>query len=101
MAANTDLVLALDPARRSDPIPQLAACLRQGCVLCIEHAAATAPRYTRWQYWGAPCMYQGDLQDVIEGIDACRQTHPDHYVRLSVEHDLGRTRMSFLVHRPG
>jgi len=80
--------------------PKLGECIRKGCFVCIEHAPAVRPGYTRWQLWGQPSCYNGDAIALDREIETCKTVHPDHYIRMSVE-DFGfHSRMSLFVHRP-
>jgi ribulose bisphosphate carboxylase small subunit len=79
---------------------QLAHCLRQGCVLCIEHAAQAQPRYTRWETWGSPRCFGGSLDELLADIAACRRSLRDRHIRLKIEDPFGRSRMVFALQRP-
>lgn len=80
--------------------PKLSECLRKGCFVCIEHAPAVRPGYTRWELWGRPSCYDGDAMMLDREIENCKAAHADHCIRLNVE-DLGfHSRMSLCVHRP-
>lgn len=81
-------------------VSQIEKCLRQGCVICIQHAPAMAPRFTPWQEWGQPCCYNGDPQQVFSAIESCRAAHFDHHIRLILEDYSCRSRFSFVVHNP-
>lgn len=86
------------PADRA--LGQIGNCLRQGCVICIEHAPMMAPRFTPWQVWGRPSCYNGDTQQIYNEIDSCRGTHTDHHIRLNIEDYSCHSRFSFVVHNP-
>lgn len=75
-------------------------CLRQGCVICIEHSPVMAPRFSPWKIWGKPCCYNGDVQQIYSEIDRCRTTHGDHHIRLNIEDYGFHSRFSFVVHNP-
>lgn len=79
---------------------QIGRCLRQGCVICIEHAPAMAPRFTPWQVWGQPRCYNGDEQAIYSEIGRCREAQPDHHIRLNIEDFSCHSRFSFVVHNP-
>ncbi len=79
---------------------QVAYCLRQGCVICIEHTPRMTPRWSPWQIWGRPCCYNGNVQQIYREIDNCRETHADHHIRLNIEDHSCRSRFSFVVHSP-
>ncbi|MFM1891604.1 MAG: hypothetical protein RLZ44_681 [Pseudomonadota bacterium] len=79
---------------------QIGKCLRQGCVICIEHTPVMAPRFTPWQIWGQSCCYNGDTQQIYTEIDRCRDSHADHHIRLSIEDYSFRSRFTVMVHNP-
>jgi ribulose bisphosphate carboxylase small subunit len=79
---------------------QIGHCLRRGCVICIEHTPAMAPRFTPWKVWGRPCCYDGEVQKVYTEIDRCRATHADHHIRLNIHDYSCYSRFSLMVHSP-
>lgn len=79
---------------------QIGRCLRQGCVICIEHTPVMVPRFTPWQVWGKRCCYNGDSQTIYTEIDRCRDAHADHHIRLNIEDYSFRSRFSVVVHSP-
>jgi len=79
---------------------QIGKCLRLGCVICIEHSPAMAPRFTPWQIWGEACCYDGDPQQLHQEIDRCKQSHSDHHIRLNIEDYSFHSRFSLVVHNP-
>lgn len=87
--------------QRDRVLGQIGHCLRQGCVICIEHTSAVAPRFTPWQVWGTPSCYNGNPDMVFGEIDRCRSNHKDHHIRLNVEDYSFRSRFSFVVHEAG
>ena len=79
---------------------QIEKCLRQGCVIRIEHASTLAPRFSPWQTWGEPACYNGDSQQIFAQIAACQTAYGDHHIRLSIEDYSCHSRFSFVVHQP-
>lgn len=79
---------------------QIGHCLRQGCVICIEHTPLMAPRFSPWQTWGQPSCYNGDEHRIHNEIDRCREAHGDHFIRLNIEDFSCHSRFSFVVHNP-
>jgi ribulose-bisphosphate carboxylase small chain len=71
--------------------------------LSIEFTDDPHPRNTYWEMWGLPMF---DLQDpaaLLDEVRACRDEHPEHYVRvIAYDASLGRqtVALSFLVNRP-
>lgn len=79
---------------------QIGHCLRQGCVICIQHTQQLSPRFTKWELWGTPDCYSGNPDQLYGEIDRCRQCHADHYIRLDIEDYQVHSRFSFVVHQP-
>lgn len=75
-------------------------CLHKGCVVRIEHAPKTAPRFTPWLVWGTPGMYNGDLNQVLDELDNCHTNNPRHFIRITIEDYNFKSRFSFVVHSP-
>lgn len=88
------------PSLAKRALGQIGHCLRRGCVICIEHTPAMAPRFTAWQVWGKPCCYDGNEQRIYHEIDRCRETHADHHIRLNIEDYNCYSRFSLVVHSP-
>ncbi|NMO88974.1 ribulose bisphosphate carboxylase small subunit [Actinomycetospora sp. TBRC 11914] len=82
---------------------QIAYALEQGWPCSVEYTDDPHPRNTYWEMWGLPLF---DLQDpaaVLDEVRACREEHPEHYVRVNAyDAGLGRqtVALSFLVNRP-
>src|SRR3954463_9076639 len=78
-------------------------CLPKGWAVNIEFPDDPHPRNTYWEMWGLPMF---DLQDpaaLLDEVRACRDEHPEHYVRvIAYDASLGRqtVAVSFLVNRP-
>lgn len=82
---------------------QIEYALEQGWAVNVEHTDDPHPRNTYWEMWGLPMFDLRDPVGVMEEVDACRDAHPNHYVRVSA-FDSTRgwetVRLSFLVNRP-
>ncbi|GLZ45632.1 ribulose bisphosphate carboxylase small subunit [Actinomycetospora sp. NBRC 106375] len=82
---------------------QIAYALEHGWPCSVEYTDDPHPRNTYWEMWGLPLF---DLQDpaaVLDEVRACREEHPEHYVRVNAyDASLGRqtVALSFLVNRP-
>lgn len=81
-------------------LKQIAYCLRQGCVICIEHTPRIRPRWSPWEIWGKPCCNNGNVQQIYGEIDRCRAAHADHHIRLNIEDYSFRSRFSLVVYSP-
>jgi ribulose-bisphosphate carboxylase small chain len=77
--------------------------LDHGWPTAVEHTDDPHPRNVYWQMWGLPMFDLRDAAAVLLEVNACRASHPGHYVRVSA-YDARRgrqtTALSFLVQRP-
>jgi ribulose-bisphosphate carboxylase small chain len=84
---------------------QIGYALGNGWAMSVEYTDDPHPRNSYWEMWGPPRFDLSiDEADVIlREVRACREAHPDHYVKLSAyDSSLGRqtTALSFIVGRP-
>jgi len=77
--------------------------LDRGYAWSIEYTDDPHPRNTYWEMYGNPLFDLRDAAGVLAEVRACRETFPEHYVRL-LAFDSTRgfetIRMSFIVNRP-
>jgi ribulose-bisphosphate carboxylase small chain len=73
--------------------------------MSVEHTDHPHPRNAYWEMWGTPLfdlpVEQADV--VLREVRACREAHPDEYVKLiAYDASKGRqtTALSFIVQRP-
>ena len=100
MKPSVDAAQTTAADNRDRVLRQIGHCLRNGCVICIQHAEQLAPRYTKWEVWGIPRCYGGDPQRLYDDIDRCRQEYAEHHIRLDIEDHSFHSRFSFVVHQP-
>jgi ribulose-bisphosphate carboxylase small chain len=77
--------------------------LSHGWPVSVEFTDDPHPRNVYWEMWGLPMFDLAEPDGVLDQINECRATFPQHYVRvLAYDARLGRqtTAMSFLVQRP-
>jgi len=73
--------------------------------MSVEHTDDAHPRNSYWEMWGQPYfdLEREDDEVVLREVRACREAHPDHYVKL-IAYDARRgrqtTALSFIVNRP-
>jgi ribulose-bisphosphate carboxylase small chain len=84
---------------------QLRYALEQGWSISTEYTDDPHPRNSYWEMWGQPLFdLEPDQADmVMREVAACREAHPDHYVKvIAYDSSLGRqtTALSFIVNRP-
>ena len=79
--------------------------LSHGWAMSIEHTDDAHPRNPYWDMWGLPMFDLADDQSdvVLRELRACREAHPDRYVKLiayDATHGRQTTALSFIVGRP-
>ncbi len=78
-------------------------CLRQEWAVGVEYTDDPHPRNTYWEMWGPPMFDLEESEGAMEAINACREAHPNHYIRVNA-FDSTRgwetLRISFIVNRP-
>jgi len=82
---------------------QVEHCLRNEWAIGIEHTDDPHPRNTYWEMWGNPMFDLRDAKGVLMELAACRETHPQHYIRISAfdsSRGFETVRLSFIVNRP-
>jgi ribulose-bisphosphate carboxylase small chain len=79
--------------------------LDHGWAMSVEHTDDPHPRNSYWAMWGLP-LFDLPVEEtaaVMREVRACREAHPDSYVKL-IAYDASRgrqtTALSFIVHRP-
>ena len=84
---------------------QIRYALSHGWSMSVEYTDDPHPRNSYWEMWSPPMfdLEPDDSDVVLREVRACREAHPDHYVKL-IAYDARRgrqtTALSFLVHRP-
>jgi ribulose-bisphosphate carboxylase small chain len=84
---------------------QVRYCLDHGWAMSVEYTDDPHPRNAYWQMWGLPMfdLPRADAGVVMREVRACREAHPDNYVKLlAYDANKGRqtTALSFIVQRP-
>jgi ribulose-bisphosphate carboxylase small chain len=84
---------------------QIRYALGNGWAMSVEYTDDPHPRNSYWEMWGPPQFDRAidDADAILREVRACREAHPDHYVKLSAyDSSLGRqtTALSFIVGRP-
>ena len=84
---------------------QIRYALDKGWSMSVEYTDDPHPRNSYWEMWGQPLfdLEPEDDEVVLREVRACREAHPDHYVKL-IAYDARRSRqttaLSFIVNRP-
>jgi ribulose-bisphosphate carboxylase small chain len=69
----------------------------------IEYTDDPHPRNTYWEMYGNPMFDLKDPAGIVQEINACRKTFPNHYVRVTAfdsTRGVESPRMSYIVNRP-
>jgi ribulose-bisphosphate carboxylase small chain len=61
---------------------QIAYLIGQGWTPAIEHEHPSRAANHYWTMWKLPMFGQQNLETVVEELEACRRTYPDHHIRL-------------------
>ena len=82
---------------------QIEYCLRREWAVSVEYTDDPHPRNTYWEMFGIPMFDLRDAAGVMREVDACRQTFPNHYVKVNAfdsTRGVESLRLSFIVARP-
>ncbi len=77
--------------------------LNKGYAWSVEYTDDPHPRNTYWDMFGNPMFDLQDAAGVLMELNACRNTFPNHYIRLMAFDSTRNTEsivMSFIVNRP-
>ena len=77
--------------------------LAKGYAWSVEYTDDPHPRNTYWEMYGMPMFDLKDAAGVLLELNQCRQTFPDHYIRLMAfdsTRGIESITMSFIVNRP-
>jgi ribulose-bisphosphate carboxylase small chain len=81
--ANTLETFGFLPKLTQDEVyDQIAYLISQGLTPAIEHEHPSGANQHYWTMWKLPMFGATDLNAVIDELDACRRSYPDHHVRL-------------------
>ena len=63
---------------------QIRYALDKGWSMSVEYTDDPHPRNSYWDMWGQPYfdLLPEDFEVVLREVRACREAHPDHYVKL-------------------
>lgn len=82
---------------------QVSYALSKDWAVSVEYTDDPHPRNTYWEMFGNPLFDLKDPAGIMQEVDACRKTFPNHYVRVTAfDSTKGweSPRMSFIVNRP-
>lgn len=75
----------------------------QGWAPQVEYTDDPHPRNIYWALWGLPMFDLADAAAVVREVNACREAHPEQYIRVTLyDAQRGRqtTALQFIVQRP-
>ena len=61
---------------------QIAYLIAQGWTPAIEHEHPSKSTDQYWTMWKLPLFGEQNLDRVVEELESCRRSYPDHHVRL-------------------
>ena len=82
---------------------QIAYGLQRGYAWSVEYTDDPHPRNTYWEMHGNPMFDLRDAAGILQEINDCRKTFPNHYIRVTAfdsTHQVESVVMSFIVNRP-
>ena len=77
--------------------------LDRGYAWSVEYTDDPHPRNTYWEMHGNPMFDLRDAAGILQEINDCRKTFPNHYIRVTAfdsTHQVESVVMSFIVNRP-
>lgn len=77
--------------------------LSRGYAWSVEYTDDPHPRNTYWEMYGHPMFDLKDAAGVIQELNSCRKTFPNHYIRMMAfdsTRNVESIAMSFIVNRP-
>ncbi len=77
--------------------------LSKNWALGVEYTDDPHPRNTYWEMYGNPMFDLKDAAGILKEIKACRETFPNHYVRVTAfdsTQGVESLQMSYIVNRP-
>ena len=82
---------------------QVQYCLDHGWPISVEYTDDPHPRNVYWEMFGMPMFDLKDPAAIMQEINDCRRTFPNHYIKISGydrSHCRSTTALSFIVNRP-
>jgi ribulose-bisphosphate carboxylase small chain len=82
---------------------QIQYCLNNEWAVSVEYTDDPHPRNVYWEMWGQPMFDVKDAATIFSEVVACRETHPDKYIKVNGynrRYTKQTTALSFIVNRP-
>lgn len=91
----------LPPFSEDELAAQVRAIVERGLVVAVEHAEQPDPYDPYWTLWGLPLFGVDDPGEALAAVQACREAHPAHYVRVNGYDSVRQGQVvSFVAYRP-
>ena len=77
--------------------------LQHGWAVSVEYTDDPHPRNTYWEMFGMPMFDLKDPAGILQEVNNCRRTFPNHYIRVmafNASRGCESPAMSFIVNRP-
>ena len=71
----------------------------EGWAVSVEYTDDPHPRNTYWEMYGNPMFDLKDAAGVMDEVDACRKSFPDHYMKVNAFDSTPDGRPRAFVHR--
>ncbi len=80
---------------------QIAFFLSNGHVIGVEYSHPSQARRSFWNWWKLPLFTLRTVDEVLAEVHACREAHPDCYIRVTAYDRLQqREVMEFVAYSP-
>ncbi len=97
----TETFSYLPPLTEKQVEKQVSYILKNGWIPGIEFSRELNPYDSFWSYWKLPFFTAEKTGEVMQELDACRQAHPDAYIRLTGYDNIKQGQvLSFVAYRP-
>ena len=82
---------------------QIKYALKNHWAVSVEYTDDPHPRNTYWEMYGNPMFDLKDPAGILQEINDCRKTYPNHYIRVTAfdsSRGVESPAMSYIVNRP-
>ena len=97
----TETFSYLPPLTREQITQEIQYILDQGWIPGVEYTPEIDPADSYWHWWKLPLFNAQTPEEVLAEIDACREAHPDCFIKVTGYDNSKRGQMQgFVVYRP-
>jgi len=72
----------LPPLTQDEIYDQVAYIIAQGWTPAVEHEAPANATHPYWQMWKLPFFGMDNPDELLEEVETCRRSYPDHIIRV-------------------